>query len=241
MAIQLNFKTVQKDKLFYDNYRYCMSFHLDEISALKTLDHDYIDMIIARRKVWRDMSRQRWGSVKSSIPTIMSASHATIISKRWRDITQKTEEDLHKLANLLIHTSIDFKFVTSVDNGWVYTNSKILIKRLTEMKELTQVEYKEVHINRPKNTVKLKNPKYTHRSYFKIAKLTEAEKIHLVNFFINQSSSIRLSPSLAQWTVEPFKRTQDYYFIDYTGEQWLIMLALIKPGLVRKTSTIISA
>ena len=245
MATQLKFKIIQKDKLFYDNYRYCISFYLAEVSALKTLDHEYIDMIIARRKVWRDMSRQRWASVTKSIPIISSAgiSHSpqTIISKRWKEITKQTEDSLHKLADILIKTSIDFKFVTSVDQGWVYTNSKTLIKSLDNMVELMDKDYKEVHINRPKDTVKLRNPKHTHRSYFKLAKLSDTEKIALVNFFINQKDHIRLSPALAQWTVTPFKRTQDYYFIDYTGEEWIVMIALINPRIIRKTAAIIPA
>ena len=253
MATQLKFKTVLKDKLFYDNYRYCVSFHLDEITALKILDHEHIDIIIARRKTWREMSRHRLNgrNTASSIPIITpmrmpgtpSITHIpqTIISKRWKDITEQTEENLHKLADILIKTSVDFKLVTSVNQGWVYTNSKTLVKQLDKMAELEFKEFKEVHINRPKNTVKLKNPKHTHRSYFKLTKISDAEKERLVNFFVNQQDHIRLSPALAQWTVTPFKRTQDYFFVDYTGEEWLIMIALINPSIIRKTSAIIPA
>ena len=246
MTTQLKFKFVQKDKLFYDNYRYCISFHLAEVSALKTLDHEHIDMIIARRKTWREMSRQRWTSVKAPAvpiirPTGITHIPQTIMSKRWREITEEVECNLHTLAKTLINTSINFKFVTSVDQGWVYTNSKILIKQLAKIDALAFKEYKEVQINRPKNTIKLKNPIHTHRSYFRIAKLTDIEKNNLINFFVNQKDHIRISPALAKWTVIPFKRTQDYFFIDYTGEEWLIMLALIKPGLIRKTADIIPA
>jgi len=223
-----------------------MSFFMDELSALKTLDHEYIDMIIERRKTWRANTRHRWSSLATaSVPlmrsTIKPAIPHTIVGRRWREITTETETNLHNLADMLISSTVDFKFVTSIDQGWIYTNSKNLINQLASISELSDKEYKEVQINRPKNTIKLKNPQHTHRSYFKLSKLSDTEKTNLVNFFINQKDYIRLSPSLAKWIIAPFKRTQDYFFIDYTGEEWLIMLALIKSNIVRKTSVIIPA
>jgi len=83
-----------------------MSFYLAEVSALKTLDHTYINVIIDRRKLWREVAHQRIGG------GINAKSRQTIVGRRWKEITDDTVEDLHELADILIKTSIDHKFVT---------------------------------------------------------------------------------------------------------------------------------
>jgi hypothetical protein len=95
-------------------------------------------------------------------------------------------------------------------------------------------------VNRPKNTIRLKDPQHQWRSYFKIGKLTTEQKTQLVNFLANQSD-IRISPALTQWIDLKFTRTQDYFFVDYNTTTWLTMLSLVTPGLIRKTLQIIPA
>ena len=56
MANLLQFKQISKDSYFYNKYRYCLGFALDEVNALKSLDHDYIDTIIERRQIWREVA-----------------------------------------------------------------------------------------------------------------------------------------------------------------------------------------
>jgi hypothetical protein len=66
------FKTVAKDRLFYDQFEYCIGFHLDEVSALRELDHVRIDDLIQRRKAWREVAQQRWINGKQKHGTIMT-------------------------------------------------------------------------------------------------------------------------------------------------------------------------
>ena len=231
----LKFKSVVKDRLFYDNYRYCISFYLAEVSALKTLDHAYINVIIDRRKLWREVAHQRIGG------GVNVKSRQTIVSRRWKEITDDTVEDLHELADILIKTSIDHKFVTSVNHAYVYTNNITLFKRIVKLANIQDIGYSEAVINRPKDTIKLANPKYPYRSYLKSVKLSPKEKENIINFFSNQQDYMRISPALVKWLLTPYHRTQDYFFIDYDNESWLVMLGLVKPGLIRKTVNIISA
>lgn len=235
MAKSLKFKPVAKDQLFYGQWRYCISFRLDEVSCLKELDHDYIDSILERRKEYREIGRLRLARHNNK-PGI-----ATIMSKRWRDITEVTELNLHQLADQLLECNVPFKLVTSVDQGWVYTNHLSLIETLNADHELKYKQLSEAVLDRPKNTIRLVNSPYTHRSYLKIAKLSVTEKETVINFFVNQQGYIRLSPALITWAESELSRTQDYFFIDHSGDSWLVMLALIKPGLIRKTVEIIPA
>jgi hypothetical protein len=115
-----------------------------------------------------------------------------------------------------------------------------LINKIDQLGCLTNKTYTQAQIDRPKNTIRLRNPQHQHRGYFKRLKLTLDQKNHLINFFINQEEHIRLSPALVTWVDQQFLRTQDYFFIDYDEESWLLMLGLIHPGLIRKTVDLIA-
>jgi hypothetical protein len=227
------FKTVAKDRLFYDQFEYCIGFQLAEISALRELDHARINDMIERRKQWREMAQQRW--------TKGQRSHGTIMSRRWRDITAQTQADLHSLADVLLTTAVPYKLVVSVDQGYVYTNEFSLIDQLAAMTELSHKTYTQARIIRPKNTIQLKNPRHEYRTYFRAIKLSAQEKQVLIDFLQNQQGYTRMSPGLKNWVHDPFTRTQDYFFVDYNTQSWLSMLSLVRPGIVRKTLQIVAA
>ena len=228
------FKIVKKDRLYYDQFEYCLGFHLDEVSCLRVLDHDHIDRSIANRKQWREIAQQRWLNSRQK--------HGIGLSRQYRrEITEKTVEDLHGLATTLIDTDSEFKLVVSVSQGYVYTNDLALIDQLDHRPELTNKTYTCAEISRPKNTIQLKNPRHSYRSYLQTTKLNVQQKQQLVNFFHNQQDQVRLSPALKSWISQSFNRTQDYFFVDYNSPSWLTMLSLVQPGIVRKTMHIIPA
>jgi len=221
------FKPVVKDRLFYSQFEYCVRFHLEEVSCLRTLEHTHIDRMIERRIAWRSISQ----TMHSSTPT-------TVLSNQSNKITETTVENLHTLAEVLLTAPVTFKLVVSAFTGYVYTNDLALIDRVSKLPGVLYTEYSQAVINRPKNTIQLRDPKYQWRSYFKIGKLTAEQKSQLINFLANQHT-VRLSPALMQWINLKFTRTQDYFFIDYNEPVWLTMLSLVTPGLIRKTLEII--
>jgi hypothetical protein len=191
--------------------------------------------MIERRRAWKEVAQQRWRKSGSN------NSFGSILSRRHKDITDQTVIDLHNLADLLLDTPHEFKLIVSANQAHVYTNHVDLIDQLSDLDILCQKEYSRAVITRPRDTIQLKNPRYQYRSYFRSAKLTDQQKDHLVNFLINQQSHARISPALSGWTVAPFHRTQEYFFVDHDNMTWLTMLALVRPGLIRKTMQIISA
>lgn len=227
----LRFNTIKKDRLYYDRFEYSMGFYLAEVSCLRVLTHDYIDDMIERRRIWREMARQRWRGQKA----------ATILGRAYNEITETTVENLHALAETLISAQEEFKLVVSINQAHVYTNDLGLINRLDDMEILQYKTFAQAQITRPKNTIALKNPLHKFRSYFKLQNLTGQQKDQLVAFLENQQSHVRLSPALLEWSAMPFNRVQDYFFIDHDTETWLTMLNLVVPGTVRKTMHIISA
>jgi len=189
--------------------------------------------MLDRRKQWREVAHQRWNTLGKK-PNVQQ-------SRLWNEITKEVEQNLYDFADTLRNSGVDLKLVVSSNRGWVYTNSLELIGQLTPMRMLTGKKYSKAVIDRPKNTIQLKNPQHQFRSYFKITKITNQQKDMLINFLTNQQSSIRISPALGEWITSAFHRTQDYFFIDHDEMSWLTMLSLVHPGLIRKTQQIIQA
>lgn len=231
MPTSLNFKPVIKDRLFYDRFAYCLGFYLDEATCLRELTHAGIDNLLERRKQWREIAQQRWSNGRQG---------SIIVGRYWRDITEKTSEDLHAVADVLLTTTGEFKLVTTLNQGHVYTNDLDLLTQLDHMPALLGKTYSQAQIDRPKNTIKLKKSDHRFRSYFRTMNLSPQEKQVLTNFLQGQTDFVRLSPAMTEWVLEPFSRLQDYYFVDYDSEQWLTLLSLVRPGLIRKTLQILT-
>lgn len=227
----LKFKAVSKDRLFYDRYEYSVGFTLAEVSCLRELNHQYVDLIIERRRHWREISLQRWNSAQGS-------KH--IVTRSAREITDDMVTNLHTLTDVLLRSRVDFKLVTSVNSAWIYTNDLKLLDTVDQLEFILEKTYTTAVVNRPKDTIRLKDPKHSNRAYLGNHKLTLEEKANISNFFDNQAEHIRISPSLQAYLDGSFHRTQDYFFFDYTGESWLVLLSLIRPGLIRKTFAIIA-
>ena len=219
----LKFKTVEKDRLFYDQYQYSVSIPLKEANALrKELSHESIDRIIQRRRAY-------W---------------ATIPHRQHRVINQDDIDRLHRVCDFLLSDTDEYKLVFYY-NHWltIYTNSLALLDRVDTLDYIDIKNHSRVNVNRPRDTIILKNPKHTKRSYFREFAITNHEKDIITNFLTNQQDYIKISPGLRDW----MKRGRlhnyvfDYFFIDYSDDQWLTMLSLVRPGLIRKTVKILQA
>ena len=228
MPTNLKFKSVAKDRLFYNRFQYCIGFHLAEATCLRKLDHDKIDEMLEHRKQWRKNAQSRWAGFQ-----------ANELTNRWQDITEKTATDLHSLSTVLLNTTAEFKLVINFNQGYVYTNVKSLISQLKNMTELSNITLTQALINRPANTIKLKKSQHQYRGYFQELRLSAQEKKTLANFLQTQADFVRLSPSTREWTSMPSSRLHGYFFVDYDSSLWLTMINLVCPGVIRKTVQII--
>lgn len=215
-----------------------MRFRLPEVSVLRELDHAAIDRILDHRIEHRRETSERWARQATRGKTGMPLS--TVQIGRWRNITDGMRADLHTVAQFLLDAQVDYKLVISVDRAWIYTNSVDLVAALSTC-PVTAQKYTRATIARAKNTIVLRNPRHTHRSYLRSGKITHSEKDSLTAFLENHRDEIRMSPALIEWTQESYLRIYEYFFIDHDGPYWLTMLGLVHPGLVKKTHAIISA
>jgi hypothetical protein len=220
------FKPVASDRLFYDHWQYCIKFRLEEVNCLRySLEAEDIDALLTRREVWRDRVRQRWPQNNFVRP--------------HEPITDTTREILYAFADFLKLSTVPYKMVISVNQCWIYSNDTIFLERIERLPFVNSAKFTESKIVRPRNTVAVKHPHHRYRSYFRATKLTTDEKDRILSFLQGQDE-VRISPALSEWIASPFNRTQDYFFVDYDSETWLTMLALVRPGLIRKTVKIVA-
>ena len=157
-----------------------------------------------------------------------------------RGISDKMADNLHKFCQLLNTTTHQFKLVLEFNSVRLYANTDVLFKDiLASDVTLGQVRIKQVFVNRPKDTILLTNPRHTHRSYLKRAKLTDREKIAIKQMLINNEDTLRTSPAMVNWINSAYNWTDPHFFIDHNEVSWMIMLSLIHPHLIRKTYEII--
>ena len=159
-----------------------------------------------------------------------------------RHITDDMVDNLHTLCDILLDTQHQYKLMIGVGCIRVYAaDTALFAEILSAVPSIVNVSFSRAVINRPRNTVKLKDPVHTDRSYLREIKLTEQQK-RAVSTFLQNQDSIRLSPSLLHWVSRPGSQwTQAHYFIDHNDTSWLVMLSLICPGVIKNTIKIVPA
>jgi hypothetical protein len=227
----LKFNTVKSDQLFYGQYQYSASFQLQECWIFRyTFDHAEIDQRLTRQQEWREKMRQRW-------PADSMNRYHSIISDVTRD-------NIHSMSDFITGISTPYKIVVENRTMRIYTSDLNIIQAVEYISFLQRRRYSQVVIDRPKNTIRLKNPQYTYRSYFKETRVSTEDRDAIGRFLLNQPG-IKIGQGLLSWLnkdVQAYasKYTRDYFYIDYHYENWLTMLALVRPGLIRKTMNIIA-
>ena len=206
---------VSRDRLFYDVYEYCVSFGMVEASALRGLNPERIDRVITMRRSFRSIIT--WSSEKKL------------------SITDQHVLDLHTLCTFLSQATESFKLVVSGDRAWVYAKDWEFLKTVAQSPGVIRPQYSRAIIDRPVDTIVLKNPCHAQRIYFREQAVSPGQKEQLIAFFNNHRDNVRLSPSLTKWLQWPTRRIYSYFFVDYDHNSWPLMISLVHPGLIRKT------
>ena len=200
-----------------------MTGKLREAGCLRKLDHTSIDHVINIRRSWVERS-----------PDYYSSNRA---------ITDEMVQNLHAMCDVLTNTQHQYKLIIESGLVRVYTNNYQLFNDITQaVPALYSVNYTQAVIDRPRNSIKLKESTYTNRTYLRSARISDQQKRSISQFLKNQDT-IKLSPGLKNWTLHSDWRsgTESYYFVDHNDTAWMTMLSLIYPGLIKNTIQIIKA
>jgi len=200
-----------------------MTGNLREAGCMRKLDHAAIDHTVAVRRSWVDRS-----------PDYYSSNRA---------ITDDVVKNLHNMCDVLINTKRQHKLIIEHGQIRVYTNEPELFTEIIDhVPGLKYPAYTQAVIDRPRDSVRLKESAYSHRTYLRSVVVNETQKRSISNLLRNQEG-IRLSPGLKDWVLYSNWRTwtESYYFVDHTDAGWMTMLSLVYPGLIKNTIQIIKA
>lgn len=227
-----------RDRLYYDQYQWCVCFPHDGASLLRPAGSDldsYLEIVIGRWN-WRTASKfpgaYRHRVVANSGGSWRVENNDAVSSERFSNIM--------KLAQLLWRRP-DTKVITYYAWVYVYCNDPVPI--LQDLRAVVQdITIKKAVINRPKNTIIRRDPRHTIRSYLRSKRITDQQKNSLATLLRNQSD-IKISRSMQDWFEMSGKSlywAHDYYWFDHDNQGLELMLEMIVPGLIGRQHRIIA-
>lgn len=147
---------------------------------------------------------------------------------------------LSQTADVLWDHRTDSKITFSGDWGYVYTNDIALTQALAVLPFVRYYGLTEAVVSKPRDTVVLKDSKFTHRSYFSERAYTKDEKERLLQFFNNQPEIFVSKPAI-KWLmdIKGWRWSRNYFYVDHNSQLIITMIGLVLPGIIRKTLPII--
>lgn len=221
--MSLNIHKIQKNSLFFNQYCYSIRFTLHELGVIRGLKYDKIDKIVKDRNQWRSENQLRW-------------------NYKQRPITEQETANLKTVCQLLMSVQDQIKLAISYDYGYVYTNNIDVIQQIHDLECIGRAHIQQVQITGLPDTVALKNPTWSHRTYFRSKTLTDQQRSTLVDY-LSARDNIRLSPGLKQWLGSRYfgaKWLQDYYFFDHNNDGEVLFLNMVIPRITGRTLQIVA-
>lgn len=225
MSTNLKPRTVERTSLFHKQYQYSAKFSLDELGIIRGLRYRDIDRLVAERNKWRDDNSRFYGYM-------------------GRRIQDCQVEDLKTVCRLLMKHKKDIKFTVSYDTGYVYTNDLKLVEKIQKLDCLRNFQVQQVKIVGDPGTIALRNPQWTHRTYFRTKTLTEQQRVTLVEY-LHGRENIRLGPGLKLWMDAKHNIgwnlwTHDYFFLDHNNDGEVLFLNMVVPRITGRTLAIVA-
>jgi hypothetical protein len=212
---------------WHGKYHCCVRVYLPAASALKSTSHRDIDLRIATRREWSRKFTKNPGSWHIDWDPV--------------DITDLDVKNLHDMHDFLLDYRDQNKIMISMDWMYIYTNDQTMIDAVCVLDFFSKpVKVTSCKLQGESGTVCLKTPRHQYRSYFRYRKLSQPIAQSLRSYLSNQES-IRMSPSLQHWVSKSrWDSVEDYLFFDHDDLSITNMLALIAPGITRKTQRIVA-
>ena len=215
---------VKSDRLYFDRYKYCFVFVLDELSCLREYhlsnDPEHMKRKIAS-KYWQRLSWRYPGG-------------------KFSTETPDNVQQIQQVAEFLGSVKAETKLTIYQNWGYFYCNNTATAHTLSEFAGIHHNNIiKEISIDRARNTILLKKSDYCYRTYFRDQRVSD-EKKHQISKFLKSQPEIAMSPTLTKWCDGSIRRwrsfyTERHYFIDHSELGVILMLQMIDPTVIRKT------
>jgi hypothetical protein len=231
-------KTRKSDRLYFNKYQYCLSFRLDRASCLRNLGKDRV-ITVSDQVTERFMMQNQYSWQVHRTP------HRDDISEQA--YRQKILDNLILVARALEPCLEIMRLVVTGNHVYLYSNNLDTLQELLTIPQFSQsANLCQVEINRPANTVMLRNSLYLKRSYFREQWIDINSKQALKDFLTRQDD-IRIGPGLHSClhtnnniSYKGQTLMQRYYFFDHNSDNTSLMLELIAPGTIRQTVPVLT-
>ena len=210
------FRTDSRSRLYYNQYQYSASFALPGAHRVRNYKNE--DTIVA--------------SVRDY--------NSNVVTRTWGDPILYSQLENHLTISRLLKTSSEpYKHISSYDWMYIYTNDVALLEAISQSPAVTDAKYSQAVVDLPNDVVLLKHSKYQYRTYFKSMSISTESSTRVRNFLLDRTNCYRFTPGL-KYMLQTRKQMyfRDYYFVDHHDPGDMLMLALVCPGIVRKTMPI---
>jgi hypothetical protein len=223
----LKIKPVETNQLFFGKHRYSVRFDLRELGVIRGLNPNTIDQVVKERNAWRNEHKRLYN-----------------FSINMHQIDTLMAQNLKDLCNLIAPHKKNIKFVVSFDRGYVYTNDIELVKAIAATPFLDKIRIQQAMPVCPAGTIGLKNPKWSHRTYFKSKALSEDQR-NSMSEYLRSRENIRLSPGLTEWVNLKTNSwwtnwTHNHFFMDHNNDGELLFLNMVVPNITGRTMAIVA-
>lgn len=122
------------------------------------------------------------------------------------------------------------------DCGYIYTNNLDPFNELIASSGVLVVDIRSAQLDRPRDTMVIKNSVHEQRTYFRNQSITAEQKKDTIKF-LSGRTEIRTSPSMTSWLLDfpQHRYVCDNYFVDHNDDGFLTMLHLVVPLKIKKT------
>ena len=204
----------QRSEPYYKHYYHCLIWWIPEGNMMRQLSHKSIDNTI----YWRNTYLQNW----------RSSGTRTVISDR-------DQERLHEVCDLLLAIKNPFKKVVCNNTMWFYTNTPEDFAAVVAHPGTKLVEHKQADVCLPADCVVLNNPQHKFRTYFRERYLDESQRELIKKYFFTRADQFRPSPGFKMLLNGQRMWIPSNYFVDHDNEKDALFINLACPQLVRKT------
>ena len=234
--------TESRSDLWYGQYQWSLQWYQPEISVIRGQRNPQdIIKILATRRSWEKTRYDQHGMAGRLKPSFVSK------------ITPEVEKNVLATAKHFRETPHEHKVVLSSDSITVYTNSQEFLHSTVSVATAVGARFITCKTADPclePNTVTLKRPyDYGYRTWFRARRVTDETKKRLRDWVGSMGAEVYASPSFLDWLHNRNRPrywqqrsdwTLDHYFIDHNDAKLNVWMAMVSPGLIRKTQVISS-
>jgi hypothetical protein len=211
----IEFESQPRDRLYFDQYQYCVSFELLHSGRSRTLVESRI-----RENV--------------HFANTISRSGAS-----WhKKITEQQEQNLVDCAKIFKNTPHQHKRIVYSHNQYIYTNSPELVQTLLAQPFLSQLRCHQANVVLPRDVVVLKTSKYKFRSFFSNRWFQKHEVEAIRNFLISRGQQFRTTRGVTARLSHEFFYPANWMFVDHMDEKDAFLMNIVASQCIRKTMPI---